>query len=68
VQLGVLEIHDWGVSLDHLEEPDRLVFELNPDEGPVLAELKAAAIEVRDFLADLGLESFVKATGARACT
>jgi bifunctional non-homologous end joining protein LigD len=65
VQIGVLEIHDWGVSLDHINEPDRLVFDLDPDEGLDLAILKAAAVEVRDFLADLGFTSFLKSTGGK---
>ncbi len=65
VQIGVLEIHDWGVSLDHIDEPDRLVFDLDPDEGLDLATLKAAAVEVRDFLADLGFKSFLKSTGGK---
>jgi bifunctional non-homologous end joining protein LigD len=65
VQIGVLEIHDWGVSLAHLAKPDRLVFDLDPDEGFAFSELKAAAIEVRDFLSDLGLKSFVKTTGGK---
>jgi bifunctional non-homologous end joining protein LigD len=65
VQIGVLEIHDWGVSLDHVNEPDRLVFDLDPDEGLDLAILKAAAVEVRDFLADLGFTSFLKSTGGK---
>ena len=65
VQIGVLEIHDWGVSLDHIDAPDRIVFDLDPDEGLDLATLKAAAIEVRDFLADLGLQSFLKSTGGK---
>ncbi len=65
VQIGVLEIHDWGVSLDHMNEPDRLVFDLDPDEGLDLAILKAAAVEVRDFLADLGFTSFLKSTGGK---
>ncbi len=65
VQIGVLEIHDWGVSLDHINEPDRLVFDLDPDEGLDLAILKAASIEVRDFLADLGFKSFLKSTGGK---
>ena len=65
VQIGTLEIHDWGVSLDHVDEPDRLVFDLDPDEGLDLATLKAAAIEVRDFLADLGFTSFLKSTGGK---
>ena len=65
VQIGTVEIHDWGVSLDHLYEPDRLVFDLDPDEGLDLEVLKAAAVEVRDFLADLGLKSFLKSTGGK---
>jgi len=65
VQIGALEIHDWGVSLAHINEPDRLVFDLDPDEGLALATLKAAATEVRDFLADLGFTSFFKSTGGK---
>ncbi len=65
VQIGALEIHDWGVSLDEIDKPDRLVFDLDPDEGLDLATLKAAAQEVREFLADLGLKSFLKSTGGK---
>jgi bifunctional non-homologous end joining protein LigD len=65
VQISTVEIHDWGVSLDHLYEPDRLVFDLDPDEGLDLEVLKAAALETRDFLADLGLKSFLKSTGGK---
>jgi bifunctional non-homologous end joining protein LigD len=64
-QISAVEIHDWGVSLDHLYEPDRLVFDLDPDEGLDIDVLKAAAVEVRDFLADLGLKSFLKSTGGK---
>jgi bifunctional non-homologous end joining protein LigD len=65
VQISTVEIHDWGVSLDHLYEPDRLVFDLDPDEGLDIDVVKAAAVEVRDFLADLGLKSFLKSTGGK---
>jgi bifunctional non-homologous end joining protein LigD len=65
VQIGTLEIHDWGVSLKHIKQPNRLVFDLDPDEGLAIAVLKAAAVEVRDFLADLGLKSFLKSTGGK---
>ena len=30
VQLGVLEIHAWGTRRDHLEYPDRMIFDLDP--------------------------------------
>jgi bifunctional non-homologous end joining protein LigD len=65
VQIGALEIHDWGVALDHVSQPDRIVFDLDPDESLALATLKAAAVEVRDFLADLGFTSFLKSTGGK---
>jgi bifunctional non-homologous end joining protein LigD len=65
VQIGTLEIHDWGVSIKHVSQPDRIVFDLDPDEGLALSTLKAAAVEVRDFLSDLGLTSFLKSTGGK---
>lgn len=65
VQIGTLEIHDWGVSLKQIDKPDRLVFDLDPDEDLPLATLKAAAVEVREFLADLGFKSFLKSTGGK---
>jgi len=65
VQIGTLEIHDWGVSLNHISKPDRIVFDLDPDEDLELETLKAAAIEVREFLEDLGLKSFLKSTGGK---
>ena len=64
-QISALEIHDWGVSLKAIDKPDRLVFDLDPDEDLDFAVLRGAAQEVRDFLADLGLKSFLKATGGK---
>ncbi len=64
-QIGTLEIHDWGVSIDALETPDRLVFDLDPDEALGFDVLRLAARQVRDFLLELGLISFLKATGGK---
>ena len=65
MQIGVLEIHDWGVALPKVSEPDHIVFDLDPDEDLDFAILKAAAVEVRDFLAELGFKTFLKATGGK---
>ncbi|MBS1821336.1 MAG: DNA ligase D [Acidobacteria bacterium] len=64
-QLGVLELHPWGSQSHSLERPDRLVFDLDPDEDLEWRAVKTGAEEVRARLKELGLESFVKATGGK---
>jgi DNA primase len=49
----------------HLEKPDRLIFDLDPDEDLGWHRVIAAAFAVRDLLAKLGLQSFPKTTGGK---
>jgi len=65
VQMGILEIHTWNSTTDHLERPDRIVLDLDP--GPRIAwpAVIGAAGLVRTALEALGLKSFVKTTGGR---
>lgn len=64
-QMGVLELHPWGSSSRSLEQPDRLIFDLDPDENLPWKRLVASAMEVRDLMKHLGLETFVKSTGGK---
>jgi bifunctional non-homologous end joining protein LigD len=64
-QAGVVEIHPWGSNVDHLEKPDRLIFDLDPGENVAWTAVIEAAHEVRDRLAVLGLQSFVKTSGGK---
>jgi bifunctional non-homologous end joining protein LigD len=65
VQMGVLEIHAWGSRADRIEQPDRLIFDLDPDPTVKLDRLVESAFQVREFLAALDLRSFVKTTGGK---
>src|SRR5690606_8561028 len=53
VQMGTLEFHIWGSRIDRLEQPDRLVFDLDPDEGLGFSDVRDAAFDVRDRLAQI---------------
>jgi len=65
VQMSVLEIHLWGSRADQFERPDRLIFDLDPDEAVTWPRVVAAAKEVRLLLEELGLVSFLKTTGGK---
>jgi bifunctional non-homologous end joining protein LigD len=65
VQMGTIEFHGWGSSVDHLEQPDRLVFDLDPDEGLDFDDTKRAAEHLKNQLAELGLTSFPMLSGGK---
>ncbi|MFC3712824.1 DNA ligase D [Sphingoaurantiacus capsulatus] len=65
LQMGTLEFHIWGSRIDHLERPDRLVIDLDPDEGLGFDAVREAAKEVKKRLADHGLDCWPLLTGGK---
>ena len=65
VQMGVLELHTSNAKIDDFERPDRFIMDLDPAPDVPWARTVAAAFEVRDRLAELGLKSWVKTTGGK---
>ena len=65
VQMGTIEFHGWGSRADNVEHPDRLVFDLDPDEGLDFAAVRDAAVRLRDLLVDMGLTTFPMLTGGK---
>jgi bifunctional non-homologous end joining protein LigD len=65
VQMGTVEFHPWGARIDRPDRPERLVFDLDPDESLGFAEVTSAAITLRDRLADLGLGSWAMLSGGK---
>jgi len=65
LQLGVLELHPWGSREENLDSPDRIVFDLDPDEDLEWERVKEAATVTRRMLETLGLQVFVKTTGGK---
>lgn len=65
VQMGTIEFHGWGARIESLEQPDRMVFDLDPDEGLDFGHVKKAAKDIHQTLADLGLASFAMLSGGK---
>lgn len=65
VQYGVVEVHIWGSRIDDIERPDQIVFDLDPDEGLDAKAVRAATLDVKARLDDLGLPAFVKTSGGK---
>ncbi len=64
-QMSVLEVHTWNSTTDHLEQPDRVIFDLDPGPAVKWKAVVTAAEAIRDRLRKLGFASFVKSTGGK---
>lgn len=65
VQFNTIEFHPWGALADDVEHADRLVFDLDPDEAVAWRDVIAAARQLRDYLGQASLQSFVRTSGGK---
>jgi len=56
--------HIWTARADRLEQPDRIVFDLDP-AGQRFADVRAVARSLGDLLREYGFEPFAMTTGSR---
>ncbi|HET7220045.1 MAG TPA: non-homologous end-joining DNA ligase [Vicinamibacterales bacterium] len=62
-QMGVLEVHTWNSTTDHLEQPSRIIWDLDPGPQVEWSEVVRGARLLRSVLDLLGLQTWVKTTG-----
>ncbi len=64
-QISALEFHLWGSKNKDLEHPDRLIFDLDPDEDLDFQIVKRAAFDIKALLDSADLQSFAMITGGK---
>jgi bifunctional non-homologous end joining protein LigD len=65
-ELGVIEVHPWNSTIDDVEHPDQMVFDLDPGDGIPWEFVQDTALNLRDWLKEEhGLKSWPKATGGK---
>jgi bifunctional non-homologous end joining protein LigD len=57
--------HVWSARRDKLDRPDRLVFDLDPEEGSDFGLVREAALAVGERLRSEGLEPFAMVSGSK---
>lgn len=62
--LGCIPVHVWPAAASHEQQPDWMVFDLDPTSGKFTNAAKAGIV-VKNELDDLGLASYPKTSGSR---
>jgi bifunctional non-homologous end joining protein LigD len=65
IQMGSIELHPWGATVDSIDYPDRMIFDLDPAPELPFEAVKLAAQDLRRHLESKGLESVLKCTGSK---
>ena len=65
VQMNSIEFHVWGSTINDLESPNMMVFDLDPDEKLNLKKLREGVQDLKSILDDLKLKSYLKTSGGK---
>lgn len=64
-QLNVIEFHTWNATVKSIENPDRMLFDLDPGEGVTWQQVVEGTMLTKAFLDELKLKSFLKTSGGK---
>lgn len=64
-QMNSVEFHTWNSTLQHINKPDRMIFDLDPGEGVSWPQVREAAELMRILLSEMGLDAWLKTSGGK---
>ncbi len=65
VQMNVIEFHTWNARTAKIDQPDRMIFDLDPGEGVAWAQVQEGALLMKTLLEELSLVGFLKTSGGK---
>lgn len=65
VQMNSIEFHIYGSTINNLDNPDVMVFDLDPDENLDLRKLRTGVKDLKSILDEFGLKSYLKTSGGK---
>lgn len=65
INLGCIDLNQWYAKCDDVGRPDYVHFDLDPGEGATFAQVREAALIVRDALESLGMKPLGKTSGSK---
>ncbi len=65
INLGCIDLNPWYARCDDVDQPDYLLFDLDPVPGSSFSLIRKTALAVKDALAELKITSYAKTTGSR---
>lgn len=65
VQMGTIEFHTWGATHQRIENPDRIILDLDPGSALPWRKMIEASQLTLAVLDELGLDSYLKTSGGK---
>lgn len=65
VQMNTIEFHIWGSQISKVNNPDMMVFDLDPDDKLDLSKVRQGVRDLKSILDELSLVSFLKTSGGK---
>ena len=65
VQMNSYEFHTWGSTVNNLEYPDIMVFDLDPDKNLDIANVREGVKDLKKILDTLNLKAYLKTSGGK---
>jgi bifunctional non-homologous end joining protein LigD len=65
INLGCIDLNQWYATCDDIDRPDYVHFDLDPGDGATFAQVREAALIVREALESLRMKPLGKTSGSK---